>query len=191
MLEYDNMEGMMMYAQIGRRRVRSMSGYFKVGRMEVVRVIRVDKEKGPPEPTGAYALHIRTGYIDLTRREIENEDRVKCVERYNKAVAVRDVLSHVAKRNNMRLEDMYSKVGWLLYAKFGHAYDAFQRVLNTTVEEEPTNIFADLNVSAELKEDLIMQIMEMDHEPASVKLATEVFSDDSEAVTVVENDHVE
>eukprot|EP01032_Pedospumella_encystans_P007984 gene7984-9518_t len=109
----------------------------------------------------------------------------------HQAVAAHDVLYHVAKRNNMRLEDLYSKVGWPLYAKFGHAYDAFQRVLNTTVEEEPTDIFADLDVSSELKEDLITQIMEMDFEPASVRLATEVFSNGHEITTVVKNDAVE
>ena len=40
------MEGMILQTEIGRRRVRSVHTLFKVGRMEVVRVIRVDKEKG-------------------------------------------------------------------------------------------------------------------------------------------------
>ena len=39
------------------------------------------------------------------------------------------MLSHVAKSNDMRLEDLCTKVGWPLYAKFGHAYDAFKIAL--------------------------------------------------------------
>jgi len=46
-------------------------------------------------------------------------------------------------------------------------------------------------VSPELKDDLLMQIMQMDLEPASVQLSTEVFSNGSEVVIVVENDAVE
>ena len=46
LLEFDNVEGMILQTEIGRRRVRSVHTLFKVGRMEVVRVIRVDKEKG-------------------------------------------------------------------------------------------------------------------------------------------------
>ena len=48
---------------------------------------------------------------------------------YFQAIAAHDVLSHVAKRNDMRLKDLCAKVGWPLYAKFGHAYDAFKIAL--------------------------------------------------------------
>lgn len=46
LLEYDFVEGMMLYPEIGRRKTRPKHTLFKLGRMEVVRVIRVDKEKG-------------------------------------------------------------------------------------------------------------------------------------------------
>ena len=46
LLEYDNKEGLMLYPEIGRRKKRSKHALYKVGRMEVVRVIRADKEKG-------------------------------------------------------------------------------------------------------------------------------------------------
>ena len=46
LLEFNNVEGIIFQTEIGRRRMRSTHTLFKVGRMEVVRVIRVDKEKG-------------------------------------------------------------------------------------------------------------------------------------------------
>jgi translation initiation factor 2 alpha subunit (eIF-2alpha) len=73
-------------------------------------------------------LHI-TGYIDLSKRRVDPEDVVKCEERYNKAKAVHSVLTHVAKTHNMPVEELCKKVGWPLYRKFGHAYDAFKIAL--------------------------------------------------------------
>ena len=46
LLEYDNAEGMILLSELSRRRIRSIQKLVRVGRNEVVVVIRVDKEKG-------------------------------------------------------------------------------------------------------------------------------------------------
>lgn len=46
LLEYGDLEGFILLPEIGRRRIRSKSMRLKVNRVEVVRVIRVDVEKG-------------------------------------------------------------------------------------------------------------------------------------------------
>jgi translation initiation factor 2 subunit 1 len=46
-LEYDNTEGMILLSELSRRRIRSVQKLIRVGRNEVVVVLRVDKEKGP------------------------------------------------------------------------------------------------------------------------------------------------
>jgi len=46
LLEYGDIEGFILLPEIGRRRIRSKAMRLKVNRVEVVRVIRVDKEKG-------------------------------------------------------------------------------------------------------------------------------------------------
>lgn len=46
LLEYNDMEGIILLPEMGRRRVRSKATRLKVNRFEVVRVIRVDIEKG-------------------------------------------------------------------------------------------------------------------------------------------------
>eukprot|EP00598_Pedospumella_elongata_P008061 CAMPEP_0184969706 /NCGR_PEP_ID=MMETSP1098-20130426/2409_1 /TAXON_ID=89044 /ORGANISM="Spumella elongata, Strain CCAP 955/1" /LENGTH=136 /DNA_ID=CAMNT_0027491517 /DNA_START=59 /DNA_END=466 /DNA_ORIENTATION=+ len=86
LLEYNDMEGFILLPEMGRRRVRSKATRLKVNRLEVVRVIRVDMEKG---------------YIDLSKRTVGPEDIEKCHAQYNKAKAVHSVLSHVAKSNDM------------------------------------------------------------------------------------------
>ena len=57
------------------------------------------------------------------------DDVVKCEERYNQAKAVHSVLRHVADQHKLWLEDLYKQVGWPLYRKYGHAFDAFSKYL--------------------------------------------------------------
>ena len=45
-LEYDNVEGMILLSELSRRRIRSIQKLIRVGRNEVVMVMRIDKEKG-------------------------------------------------------------------------------------------------------------------------------------------------
>ena len=65
----------------------------------------------------------------MSKRRVAPEDVVKCEDRYNKAKAVHSVMRHVAALFNMKLEDLYQTVGWPLYKKYGHAYDAFKLAL--------------------------------------------------------------
>lgn len=54
LLEYDNIEGMVLLSELSSRRIRSIQKLIRVGRNEVVTVLRVDKEKG---------------YIDLSKKK--------------------------------------------------------------------------------------------------------------------------
>ena len=46
LLEYNDIEGMILLSELSRRRIRSINKLIRVGRNECVVVIRVDKEKG-------------------------------------------------------------------------------------------------------------------------------------------------
>ncbi|XP_031117769.1 eukaryotic translation initiation factor 2 subunit alpha homolog [Ipomoea triloba] len=115
LLEYNNIEGMILFSELSRRRIRSISSLIKVGRIEPVMVLRVDKEKG---------------YIDLSKRRVSEEDIQACEERYNKSKLVHSIMRHVAETMNIDLEDLYIHVGWPLYRKYGHAFEAFKLVVN-------------------------------------------------------------
>jgi len=43
--EYNDIEGMILLSELSRRRIRSINKLIRVGRLEVVVVLRVDKEK--------------------------------------------------------------------------------------------------------------------------------------------------
>lgn len=46
LLEYNNIEGMILLSELSRRRIRSINKLIRVGKTEPVVVIRVDKDKG-------------------------------------------------------------------------------------------------------------------------------------------------
>lgn len=46
LLEYDDIEGMILLSELSRRRIRSINKLVRVNRTEIVKVIRVDKDKG-------------------------------------------------------------------------------------------------------------------------------------------------
>ncbi|CAI5757309.1 unnamed protein product [Candida verbasci] len=122
LLEYDNIEGMVLLSELSRRRIRSIQKLIRVGKNEVAVVLRVDKEKG---------------YIDLSKRRVSTEDIQKCDERFNKSKAVHSILRHCAEKFNISLEKLYETIGWPLNRKYGHAYDAFKlSITDPTIFDE-------------------------------------------------------
>jgi len=119
LLEYNNIEGMILLSELSRRRIRSINKLIRVGRTEPVVVIRVDKDKG---------------YIDLSKRRVSKEDIERCTEKYSKAKAVNSIVRHVAEilgfKTNEELEDLYRKTAWYFEQKSkkqGSAYDYFKQ----------------------------------------------------------------
>ncbi|UNI13462.1 hypothetical protein JDV02_000205 [Purpureocillium takamizusanense] len=135
LLEYDNIDGMILLSELSRRRIRSIQKLIRVGRNEVVVVLRVDKEKG---------------YIDLSKRRVSPEDMVKCEERYNKSKTVHLIMRHVAEKTQTPIETLYETIAWPLNRKYGHAIDAFKlSITNPEVWNDIT--FPSQPVSDELK----------------------------------------
>lgn len=142
LLEYDNIEGMILLSELSRRRIRSIHKLIRVNRNEVVMVLRVDKEKG---------------YIDLSKRRVSPEDVQACEERFNKAKAVHGVLRHVAERRKFHLEELYERIGWPLYRKYGHAFDAFKLAISE--DKNAGDPFEGLDIPDDLKEELNTYIL--------------------------------
>uniref|UniRef100_A0A1B0CFE1 Eukaryotic translation initiation factor 2 subunit 1 n=1 Tax=Lutzomyia longipalpis TaxID=7200 RepID=A0A1B0CFE1_LUTLO len=121
LLEYNNIEGMILLSELSRRRIRSINKLIRVGKTEPAVVIRVDKDKG---------------YIDLSKRRVSVEDVEKCTERFSKAKAVNSILRHVADilkfETDDQLEDLYQKTAWHFEEKYkskAHAFDIFKQAV--------------------------------------------------------------
>jgi len=192
LLEYDNIEGMILLSELSRRRIRSIQKLIRVGRNEVVVVLRVDKEKG---------------YIDLSKRRVSPEDMTKCEDRYMKSKTVASILRHVASKvpsssssgapapqtaleNNADeheeedtvggvtdvghekgeevLEMLYENIAWPLGRKYGHPHDAFKFALT-----EPDEVFKGLEASPEIIK-LLMATVARRLTPQPIKLRADI-----------------
>ena len=148
LLEYNNIEGLILLSELSRRRIRSINKLIRVGRNEVAMVLRVDKDKG---------------YIDLSKRRVSPEDVAACEDKFNKAKAVHGVLRHLAERRKFHLKELYERIAWPLYRKYGHAYDAFKIALaeetgnsgDAGAAEDP---FTSLDVPPDVIEELKLYI---------------------------------
>lgn len=155
LLEYDNIEGMILLSELSRRRIRSIHKLIRVNRNEVVMVLRVDKEKG---------------YIDLSKRRVSPEDVAACEDRFNKAKAVHGVLRHLAERRKLYLEDLYERIGWPLYKKYGHAYDAFKLAINPDEAVDPLD---EIDIPEDLKDELKSYILKR-LAPQPIKIRSDI-----------------
>lgn len=166
LLEYNHIEGMILLSELSRRRIRSINKLIRIGKDEIVMVLRVDKEKG---------------YIDLSKRRVSPEDIAKCDERYNKAKAVHSVLRQVAENHKMRLEDLYIKLGWPLYNKYGHAYEAFRKGIT-----EPEEVFGEFELGEDIMKTLMNQMRKrLTPQPIKIRADIEVTCFDYEGIDAI------
>ncbi|KAM6359791.1 eukaryotic translation initiation factor 2 subunit 1 isoform 1-T3 [Alca torda] len=125
LLEYNNIEGMILLSELSRRRIRSINKLIRIGRNECVVVIRVDKEKG---------------YIDLSKRRVSPEEAIKCEDKFTKSKTVYSILRHVAEvleyTKDEQLESLFQRTAWVFddkYKRPGYgAYDAFKHAVSVT-----------------------------------------------------------
>jgi translation initiation factor 2 subunit 1 len=149
LLEYNNIEGMILLSELSRRRIRSINKLIKVGRLEQCIVLRVDKEKG---------------YIDLSKRRVSPEDMEAHEEKYSKAKTVHSIMRHCAERVETDLETLYEQIAWPLVPKYGHCYEAFVRAIS-----DPEAVFGGVEMSDALRESLMSQITRK-LSPAAIKI---------------------
>jgi len=149
LLEYNGVEGMILLSELSRRRIRSVNRLIRVGRNEIVMVLRVDKEKG---------------YIDLSKRRVSPDDIQACEERFQKSKMVHGILAHTAKVLNYEISDLYQRIAWPMAKKFGHALDGFKAFV-----ANPDEAFVDMDVNDELKKELLTYV-ESKLTPQAIKI---------------------
>lgn len=159
LLEYNNIEGMILLSELSRRRIRSINKLIRVGRNECVVVIRVDKEKG---------------YIDLSKRRVSPEEVIKCEERFAKAKAVNSILRHVGEllgyKNDYQLEELYKKTAWMFDEKFKKptaCYEIFKHAVTNT------ELLDECDVDQKTK-DVLLDNIKRRLTPQSVKIRADV-----------------
>jgi len=159
LLEYNNIEGMILLSELSRRRIRSVNKLIRVGKSECVVVIRVDKDKG---------------YIDLSKRRVSPEDITKCNEKFARGKCVNSILRHVAEilefKTDEELEDLYEKTAWHFDAKLGKPGACYE-VLKNAVQDPA--VLDECDIDAKTKEILVNEIKRR-LTPQAVKIRADV-----------------
>jgi translation initiation factor 2 subunit 1 len=102
-----------MLSQVTNKRVKSVYKFLKIGKQEMMEVLRVDEDKM---------------CIDLTKKNVKPELQDAAVKRFKKAKQVHAIMKQAAVKLQTPAEELYEQFGWDLYEKcgFDHAYDAFR-----------------------------------------------------------------
>ena len=148
--EYNDIEGIILLSELSKRRIRSINKEIKIGHLEAATVMRIDK-----------------GYIDLSKRRVTEQDKEKATDKYNKSKIVHHMLNIIAQQTQMSLETIYQIIGWPLYQKYGHAYDAFRLAI------ENPELLGFLGLETQVQETLITCIQRK-MIPTSFKLRADI-----------------
>jgi len=81
LLEYDNIEGFIMLSQVTAKRVKSVQKFLKIGKQEMMEVLRVDGERMN---------------INLSKKSINPADQDDAAKRYKKAKQVHAIMRQTA-----------------------------------------------------------------------------------------------
>lgn len=111
LLEYGEIKGMIPINEMTNRRFRSINKLAKVGRTEVVLVLKVDEEKG---------------YIDLSKSRVTTDDTERCEDKWNKAKCIQSIMNRVAVETSKSLREIHENITWILYKKYENLYDKFK-----------------------------------------------------------------
>jgi translation initiation factor 2 alpha subunit (eIF-2alpha) len=134
LLEFGEIEGMVPLSELSRRRIRSVGKLVRVGRVEIVSVIRVDD---------------KAGYIDLSKKRVSSEEKTQQNEKYEKAKSVHSIIYSVGAHTGVPVETLYENIGWPLYKKYGHGFEGMRQIL------ADGNVLGNYGITEEVKFEVI------------------------------------
>jgi len=117
LLEYNGLEGLLLFSELQRKRIRSVKGVIKKVGREVVTVLKLDRDKG---------------YIDLSRKRVTDEEKTDMNIKWNKSKIVHSIMIELCTllQSKYTVIELYQTFGWKLYELFDHAYDGFKLMMN-------------------------------------------------------------
>jgi translation initiation factor 2 subunit 1 len=97
MLEYANINGTLMFSELSRTRIKSLSNIIKVGKIEVLEVLNVDIDKN---------------IVELSRKRVNDEDRTLTMQQYSQSLKVNQFVKECAIYSNMDPLKIYQDWIW-------------------------------------------------------------------------------
>jgi translation initiation factor 2 subunit 1 len=112
-------EGLLHISEVSSGWVRNIRSFIREGQKTVLKVLRVDPEKG---------------HVDLSLRRVTKRERREKILTWKKERKAEGLLRSVSERLNMSFEEVYEKAGSLIEAKFGELYKGLEKVATEGVD---------------------------------------------------------
>ena len=127
--EYDK-EGLLHVSEVASRWVRNIRDYVREGQKVVLKVLRVQADKGQ---------------VDLSRRRVTKRDKKEKIQSWKKDRKAEGLLRTAAEKLNISFEEAYERAGALIEKAFGELHDGLEKTAKDGVE-----VLLELGVDKEL-----------------------------------------
>jgi translation initiation factor 2 subunit 1 len=127
--EYDK-EGLLHVSEVASRWVRNIRDYVREGQKVVLKVLRVQADKGQ---------------VDLSKRRVTKRDKKEKIQSWKKDRKAEGLLRTAAEKLNISFEEVYEKAGALIENAFGDLHEGLEKTAKDGVD-----VLLDLGISKEL-----------------------------------------
>ena len=109
--EYPGREGFMHISEVASSWVKNIRDYIKEGQKVVVKVIRIDREKG---------------HVDLSLKRVNQQQRKAKLQEYKRAQKAENLLKMAMDKVGKRFDEAWKEVWVPLEEEYGEVYTAFE-----------------------------------------------------------------
>ena len=127
--EYDK-EGLLHVSEVASRWVRNIRDYVREGQKVVLKVLRVQADKGQ---------------VDLSRRRVTKRDKKEKIQSWKKDRKAEGLLRTAAEKLNISFEEAYEKAGALIENAFGDLHDGLEKTAKDGID-----VLLELGIEKEL-----------------------------------------
>jgi translation initiation factor 2 subunit 1 len=127
--EYDK-EGLLHVSEVASRWVRNIRDYVREGQKVVLKVLRVQADKGQ---------------VDLSKRRVTKRDKKEKIQSWKKDRKAEGLLRTAAEKLNISFEEVYEKAGALIENAFGDLHEGLEKTAKDGVD-----VLLGLGISKEL-----------------------------------------
>ncbi len=140
LLEFGETKGMLPNSELSHRRIRSF--LLRVGRIEIVSVIRVNG---------------KAGHIELSKKRVTSQQNTQQNKWFNKSKCVHDIICKVSALTGVPVETLYENIGWPLNKRYGHGFEGMRQIYNNP------DILSNYGISEEVKFEVIAKANKLLH----------------------------
>jgi translation initiation factor 2 subunit 1 len=136
LIEYKNISAMMIFAEVSARRIKSIYQHVKEGQEIVALVTQLDIERG---------------YINLSRKQVTQEDKDTFMSEYSNRKKVNTILYKLSLQFNYDISNLYDKL-WLLLDEYECLFIAFKSI------NKDKSILDKIELDENIKNELLINI---------------------------------